>query len=626
MDIEQLLEQIQTNYDKFSEFQRLNSLEVEIAPDILPTSLEELGVSLEELMVAQEELIQQNQELEASREQIERERQRYRQLFDRAPEAYVVTDTVGIIKEINHPACQLLGVVSLYSLGKPIISFIPFDARFNFRHKLNQLSQTLSINDWEMELVPRNGEPVQVSVSVSYQFIEDNEEPSVLWLIRNISDRYRAEVATKRAIAAETSNQLLKHQMEARRCLEKALRESEARYRYIFESVGVAIWEADFSAVKQEITALKAVGVEDFSGYLREKPSFIERALDKIIVLNFNNTARLLCRAQNKIELLGSLRTIFSPETRNGFERILLAIASGETYISGETVLKTLDGNLINVLFTSHLPEEGKSPARVLITVIDISDRKRVEETLQQQAEELYVLNKSLLETTELVVNSNQDLNSFVHRVAHAIQAPLRGISHLVTWLEEDLDKYLNNETRHNMNLLCRRVERLEDMVQVLLQYSRVEAEEEEAVEINLKELVESAIESLSSSSGFLIENLLPPSYSLIGKRSLLLLVLVQLLSNAITHHQGSDGSIEVACREGENFYEFAVKDDGPGIAAEYHERIFEIFQVVPPSQPMDNLGIGLALMKRIINNEGGRIWLNSDLGKGATFYFTWPK
>ncbi|MDV3000053.1 MAG: Adaptive-response sensory-kinase SasA [Chroococcopsis gigantea SAG 12.99] len=626
MNIDQLLEQIQTNYDEFTAFHKHHSLEVELDLDVLPTSLEELGVTLEELTIAQEELIQQNQELEASRHQVERERQRYRQLFEMAPEAYVVTDTAGIIKECNRAACQLFGVAPLHSMGKALISFVPLEDRFNFRYKINQLPETLSINAWEMKLLLRTGEPVQVSVNACYQSGEYGDEPSLLWLIRNISDRYRAQAATKRAIAAETGKATLQRDIEARRCLEKALRESEARYRYIFESLGVAIWEKDFSGVKQDIERLKATGVEDFSGYLRDNPSFIEKALPKVVVLNVNDTAKRLCRAREKIELLGSLTTAVTPGTMNCFRQILLAMASGETYISGETVLQTLDGNLINVLFTSYLPAIGQPGDRVLMTAIDISERQRAEEKLQEQAEKLERLNNSLLETTTLLAKSNQDLSSFVHRVSHALKAPLRGIANLAIWLEQDLDQYLDGEMRYNMNLLTHRVERLEEMIESLLNYSRVGRSVEEAVKINLRELIESTIEYVSSSHSFHIENLLEGNETLIGKRSLLFLVFQQLLDNAIRHHRNREGLISFACKKRETCYEFSVQDDGPGIPPEYHEKIFDILQVVPPSKPMDNIGIGLAMVKKIVENEGGRIWLESDPGKGSTFYFTWPE
>ncbi|WP_373545994.1 ATP-binding protein [Chamaesiphon sp.] len=102
--------------------------------------------------------------------------------------------------------------------------------------------------------------------------------------------------------------------------------------------------------------------------------------------------------------------------------------------------------------------------------------------------------------------------------------------------------------------------------------------------------------------------------------------VFTNLISNAIKHHHRADGSIHISGRDLGEFYEFAIADDGPGIAPEQHERIFEIFQAVNPQNRSDSTGIGLSIVRKIIETEGGTIRVESQIGTGTTFYFTWPQ
>jgi signal transduction histidine kinase len=102
--------------------------------------------------------------------------------------------------------------------------------------------------------------------------------------------------------------------------------------------------------------------------------------------------------------------------------------------------------------------------------------------------------------------------------------------------------------------------------------------------------------------------------------------VFTNLIGNAIIHHNQSDGSIQISCQVCGDFYEFGVIDDGSGIAPEHHAKIFTIFQAVNPQNRSDSTGIGLAIVKKIVETEGGTIRVESELGQGTALYFTWPK
>jgi PAS domain S-box-containing protein len=160
---------------------------------------------------------------------------------------------------------------------------------------------------------------------------------------------------------------------------EVKLEEQEKRYRYIFESVGVSIWEQDFSEVKEALDRLKASGVEDFERYFNEHPEFVQWAIGAIRILNVNATTLQIYGARDKEQILTSLQENCLPETIPAFIGKFLAIAAGETFFQSETVVRTLQGERKDVLFTVTFPPPTEFYDRVLVTWTDITDRKRRE-------------------------------------------------------------------------------------------------------------------------------------------------------------------------------------------------------------------------------------------------------
>jgi PAS domain S-box-containing protein len=219
----------------------------------------------------------------------------------------------------------------------------------------------------------------------------------------------------------------------------------------------------------------------------------------------------------------------------------------------------------------------------------------------------------------------NQELNSFVHIVSHDLKAPLRAIAHLSEWIEDDLAGSLSADNQQQMTLLRSRVYRLEATIDGLLDYARVGRTDTQSEPIAVAQLLAEAIDSLSPPPTFKI-SIAPNLPTLHTKRILLSQVFANLIGNAIKHHHDVEhGVIQISAQTRGNFWEFAVSDDGPGIEPEYHTLVFGMFQAVNPQNRADSTGIGLAIVKKIVEAEGGTIRLASQLGKGTTFYFTWP-
>ncbi len=159
---------------------------------------------------------------------------------------------------------------------------------------------------------------------------------------------------------------------------------SEKRFRNLFDQAPVSIWEEDFSAIHSVIKDLKSQGVTDLGVFLEENPAFIDQVMQLIEVKDVNNQTLKLFGAEHKEDLLGSLNKIITPETREILRDEILAIQDGKTFFEGETVNNTLQGEKLNILLTMAIPPEGEKLDRVLVSMMDITERKRAEEELRE--------------------------------------------------------------------------------------------------------------------------------------------------------------------------------------------------------------------------------------------------
>jgi two-component system sensor kinase FixL len=186
------------------------------------------------------------------------------------------------------------------------------------------------------------------------------------------------------------------------------LRASERKYRNIFQTVGVSIWEEDFSEVKAAIEALRAQGVTDFLRYLAEHPEFVGQAIALVKVLDVNDAT--------KDELLVSLNRLFLPETEAVFAQELIALADGRTSFEAEAVLQSLKGERLEVLLTITFPAEPAAMDSVLVSMVDITERKRSQHALDRAQAEL------------AHVNRVSTLGELAASIAHEVNQPIAGV------------------------------------------------------------------------------------------------------------------------------------------------------------------------------------------------------
>ncbi|WP_456312427.1 ATP-binding protein [Pseudomonas shirazensis] len=217
--------------------------------------------------------------------------------------------------------------------------------------------------------------------------------------------------------------------------------------------------------------------------------------------------------------------------------------------------------------------------------------------------------------------NRNAELNKFAYVVSHDLKAPIRGIHNVITWIKEDLDNELSHELKRYLNIIPQKTKRMEALINGLLDYARLNINVPPEL-IDTNALVREIADSIVPRNFTLeISDDLPELFT---ERIKLEQVLANLISNAVKYTPQEKGIIKISCRKFYKHYEFSVKDNGIGIAVEYHKKIFEIFQTLREQNEQESTGVGLAIVKKIIDDQQEDIIVISKVGAGAEFIFTW--
>lgn len=230
-----------------------------------------------------------------------------------------------------------------------------------------------------------------------------------------------------------------------------------------------------------------------------------------------------------------------------------------------------------------------------------------------------------LAKQMSMLGRTNKELDQFVYVASHDLKAPLRGVENIARLITKAVKDILPADKQELLVLLQTRVKRMELLLDDLLTYSRVGRVQAGIEMVDCKLLLKDIINLLAPPSSFTF-NIKAELAPFKAARVPLEQVLRNLIGNAIKHSAKGAAQIEIEVRDLGTEFEFSVKDDGQGIAAQYHEKIFQMFQTLKPRDQVEGSGMGLALVKKIVEERGGKVWVESSEGKGAAFYFKWPK
>lgn len=228
----------------------------------------------------------------------------------------------------------------------------------------------------------------------------------------------------------------------------------------------------------------------------------------------------------------------------------------------------------------------------------------------------------ALLEKLETV---NRELESFANVISHDLKAPLRGIRTVVEWLVDDYAQSLDEAGREQMGLLINRVNRMQDLIDGVLRYSRAGRQQQSAEIIQLSELVNNVIDNLNPPEHITID-VEHPLPVIRADETRIMQIFQNLISNAIKYMDKPQGHLRITSQDTESAWQFNIIDNGPGIEPRHFERIFEMFSTLQSRDDYESSGVGLAVVKKIIETSGGRIWVQSQPSQGSTFSFTLPK
>jgi PAS domain S-box-containing protein len=513
--------------------------------------------------------------------------QPYRVIVESISEGAATIAPDGTIFYCNQTLAGLLGQPLANVIGADLTEFVAPDDGDRYTQLLAQGSRVSSTG--EISLRAAGGRDVPVLFSCSP--LQLDEVQGVCIVVTDLTEQKRQ------------AEHLIQTKLRLQQ--EMTLRESEERFRSTFEQAAVGIAHTALSGVYLRVNQRFC----DITGYPRE-------------AVTGRNVQEITHPDDLALDL--ALRG-----------RLLAGELSG---IRLEKRLIRADGSPVWVQVTGSLAfdPDSKEPLYFISVVEDISERKALtlenerlfyaaraaERTLRQLNE---TLEERVAERTAELQRSNRELDRFAYVASHDLKAPLRAIDNLSKWIEADAQDVLPLPSREHLVKLRGRVQRMERLLDDLLAFSRAGRIQHAPERINSAALVRSVFDLLSPPADFrlLVDDDMP---NMVTQRVPLETVLRNLLGNAIKHHNRPDGSIRVTARDLGDMVEFCVVDDGPGIAANFHERIFELFQTLQPRDQVEGSGMGLAIVKKTVESMGGVICVDSDVGKGATFRFTWPQ
>ena len=379
---------------------------------------------------------------------------------------------------------------------------------------------------------------------------------------------YLVKPFNERELLSTIQNAFFKKKMD------NELKESERKYKKLFEQSNDAVF------------------IHTFDG--------------KILDVN-NRACKMLDYSREK--MLASLVTDFRPDDAKEGAIDYLKLIREKGALRFESKFQRSDKSLIFVEISASIIDQEQGIIQGIVR--NITNRKKVEQNQIKLIKDLE--------------NANRELKEYAYVTSHDLKAPLRAINTLANWLSIDYADKFDEKGKENLKLLLGRAKRMHHLIDALLEYSKIENIGQKLNKIDLNSFLQRIIKELSIPDKIKI-SVECDLQEIIFDCSSLKQIFNALLSNSLKFMDKAKAKIIIKCYERKEFWEFSVSDNGPGIDKKYFNKIFQIFQTLQPRDEFESTGIGLALIKKILDIHNGKIWVESEVGKGSTFYFSIPK
>ncbi len=300
-----------------------------------------------------------------------------------------------------------------------------------------------------------------------------------------------------------------------------------------------------------------------------------------------------------------------------------MSISSEELYNVNRRLQKESEAqqNVINKLITVidtlkfYELENGQAD------ILELDGLKLVE-FIDNQTKEIVEMNKQREKLMEELEHQNQELSEYAHMVSHDLKSPLRSIDTLTSWLKGDYEDQLDDNGKENLRLIRTNVGKMDALITGILEYSTIGKTQIEFYDVNLNVILKDILSIISKPDNFTIKVDKLPVVQ--GDKYRLQQLFQNLIDNAIKYNDKEYGEVHIGVEDQEDYWKFSVKDNGKGVDKTYHKKIFETFEKL--ENTADSTGIGLSIVKKIVDLFKGKVWIESEVGKGTTFYFTFKK
>ncbi len=525
----------------------------------------------------------------------------YRLLFDQATDGIFIFSPEKDLLEVNEYAANILGYSrdEIQKKYKEILQDDPGRTDIdNFSRDLRAGKQIAT----EQKLTTKKGDLIDVEIVT--QVLPDGRIQKVF---RNITDRKRAaekDIQTQKELRdlleiSDESRRALLSVIEDQKIIEEALRNSEKSYRNLFENItqGFALHRVILDEDGKPI---------DYE-FLAANPAY-----EKLTGLIAN-------------EIIGKLVTEVLPDVEQSWITTFGEVATSGKPKHFEDYTATI-GRYYEVI--AFCPEIGY----FAVVISDISDRKKYEIEIQNFNQEL---ENRVNQRTEELKSANRELESFSYSISHDLRAPLRSINGFSQIIMEEYAKDFTPELHHYFDLIQKNAVMMGNLVDDLLNFSRLGRQSLNTIEVNPKMIVTEVLETMQVEILKRKINVIVQDLPLCNADpTLLRQVYSNLIANAIKFTKNkSDPMVEVGCLDqyvnqtDRSFPDgvacYYVKDNGVGFDMKFYDKLFGVFQRLHRAEDYEGTGVGLAIVDRIIKKHGGKIWAESVVGEGTTFYFT---